>query len=142
MLILSRSVDTWNEKGSACLTPILGEFQFQFQFQREDSAPSVAGVATRVSVSSPNTLYRELRCCQGVVAGFPFLRNDTVLDSSDPSYRPDTHTLPGAAHTDGAAFGRRCACAGRFFRRESRNRVNYYWEQAISIGGMRFTGPI
>lgn len=41
-------------------TYLLSGDEFEFQFQLP---------ASRVSVSSPNTLYRELRCCRGVVAG-------------------------------------------------------------------------
>lgn len=81
MLISSRSTDTWNERGLRVLHP-------SETSSSSSSSCGVGVVASRVSVSSLNTLYRELRCCRGVVGWlFPFPRNGTG-DSSDPSYRP------------------------------------------------------
>jgi len=57
----------------ACLTPI------QARVPVPVPEPAAASASTRVSASSLNTLYRELRCCRGVVATrFPFPRIDKV----------------------------------------------------------------
>ncbi|KAF7378555.1 hypothetical protein HZH66_015342 [Vespula vulgaris] len=57
MLILPRSVDTWNERALRVREPSC----------RPSSSSRTGAVASPVSASSPNTLYRELRCCRGVV---------------------------------------------------------------------------
>lgn len=106
MLILSWPVDTWNERGLRVSHPSQASPSSSLTSSSSSSSSlssscrvgcgSVGGggggVAIRVSVSSPNTLYRELRCCRGVVAGFPFPRNGST-DSSDPWYRPGTRVM-------------------------------------------------
>lgn len=89
-----------------------------------------------MSVSSPNTLYRELRCCRGVVAG--------SLPLSPKRHRRFVPCWPGQARPGQARYvaSARLRSPISFWSgpRIVEPWVNYYRERAISVEGMRFTG--
>lgn len=79
-------------------TYLLSGDEFEFQFQLP---------ASRVSVSSPNTLYRELRCCRGSRLASPF------PETAPPPIRP-VLARPGQARPGSARCLRAAALSDLF----------------------------